>query len=191
MLPRLDFARSAFRLSLVACALPFFGCGGEEKGAESAADKGGDKGELVGNPAPDFHLKAVTGSKEAISMQDMRGQVVLLDFWGTFCQPCKKSFPKLEELSRKYGSRGLRVIGVSEDEEDDQAKIPSFADNYGAKFPLVWDKDKSVAREYKPDTMPTSFIIDKKGFVRFTHVGFHDGEEVELDKEIQELLGAP
>jgi cytochrome c biogenesis protein CcmG/thiol:disulfide interchange protein DsbE len=173
--------------ALVAVASSVLACGGSDRGAESAADKG----DLVGNPAPDFRLKAVTGSKEAISLQQLRGQVVLLDFWGTFCQPCKKSFPKLEALNSKYAARGLRVIGVSEDEEDDKDKIAVFADTYGAKFPLVWDGDKAVARQYKPDTMPTSFIIDKKGFVRFAHVGFHDGEEAEIDEEIKGLLAAP
>ena len=161
-------------------------CGGPNR-ADSAADTGG----LVGNPAPDFHLKTVNGAKAPIALADLRGQVVLVDFWGTFCQPCKKSFPKLEELNSKYGGRGFRVIGISEDEEDDKDKIPSFAETYGAKFSLAWDNDKSVARQYKPDTMPTSFLIDKEGVVRFAHVGFHDGEEVEIAKEIQGLPSAP
>jgi cytochrome c biogenesis protein CcmG, thiol:disulfide interchange protein DsbE len=187
MLLRLDFANCIPRAALVATALTLVACGGAEHGADSAADTGG----LVGNPAPDFHLKAVNGSKAPIALADLRGQVVLVDFWGTFCQPCKKSFPKLEELNSKYGGRGFHVIGISEDEEDDKDKIPSFAETYGAKFPLAWDNDKSIARQYKPDTMPTSFLIDKKGVVRFAHVGFHDGEEVEIAKEIQGLRAAP
>ncbi len=187
MLSRLDSAGSLSRAALVATAFTLAACGGSEKGPDSAADTGG----LVGNPAPDFNLKAVNGSKQTIALTELRGQVVLIDFWGTFCQPCKKSFPKLEELNSKYGGRGLHVIGISEDEEDDKDKIPGFADMYGAKFPLTWDHDKSIARQYKPDTMPTSFLIDKKGVVRFEHVGFHDGEEVEIAKEIQGLLSAP
>ncbi len=131
---RFDSARSLSRASLLATAFSLAACGGSEKTADSAADTGG----LVGNPAPDFHLKAVNGSKETIALGDLRGQVVLIDFWGTFCQPCKKSFPKLEELNSKYGGRGLHVIGISEDEEDDKDKIPSFADSFGAMFPLAW-----------------------------------------------------
>ena len=114
--------------------------------------------------------------------------MVLLDFWGTFCEPCKKSFPKLEELNRKYAGSGLRVIGVSEDEDEDKGKIPGFAETYGAKFSLAWDGDKSIAREYKPETMPSSFLIGKDGVVRYAHVGFHDGEELQIDKEIRDLL---
>jgi cytochrome c biogenesis protein CcmG/thiol:disulfide interchange protein DsbE len=187
MFLRRTIAEALSRATLVATAFTFAACGGSEKGADSPADTGG----LVGNPAPDFRFKAVNGSKETIALNDLRGQVVLVDFWGTFCQPCKKSFPKLEELNSKYGAKGFRVIGISEDEEDDKDKIPTFADTYGAKFSLAWDRDKSIARQYKPDTMPTSFLIDKKGVVRFAHVGFHDGEEVEIAKEVQGLLSSP
>jgi cytochrome c biogenesis protein CcmG/thiol:disulfide interchange protein DsbE len=175
----------------VALALSAAACGaGTEKGADSAnAANPEGAGGLVGNPAPDFHVKAVTGAKETISLKDLHGQVVLLDFWGTFCEPCKKSFPKLEELNRKYADSGLRVIGISEDEDEDKDKIPGFAGTYGAKFSLAWDEDKSVARQYKPETMPSSFLIDKDGVVRFEHVGYHDGEELDIEKEIRGLLG--
>jgi cytochrome c biogenesis protein CcmG/thiol:disulfide interchange protein DsbE len=179
MSSRFDFACVLF-FAVVASAA----CADSEKGAGSAADEAG----LIGNPAPDFHAKTVTGSKETVSLKELHGQVVLLDFWGTFCEPCKKSFPKLEELNRKYAGSGLRVIGISEDEEDDRDKIPGFASTYGAKFSLAWDGDKAIARRYKPETMPSSFIIDKDGIVRFAHVGFHDGEEIEIEHEVQGLL---
>jgi peroxiredoxin len=155
------------------------------KGADSADSAGG----LVGNPAPDFSVKALAGGKGTVSLKSLRGKVVLVDFWGTFCEPCKKSFPKLQDLNTKYASSGLQIVGISEDEADDKDKIPGFADTYGAKFTLGWDEDKTVAKSYKPQTMPSSFIIDRKGVVRYAHVGFHDGEEVEVEKEIKELLG--
>jgi peroxiredoxin len=163
-------------------------CGGEadeSKGPSTAAES---KGGLVGNPAPDFAVKIVAGSKGTVSLKSLRGKVVLVDFWGTFCDPCKKSFPKLQDLNTKYGSSGLRIVGISEDEADDKDKIPGFADTYGAKFSLGWDEDKSIAKAYKPETMPSSFLIDKKGVVRFAHVGYHDGEEVRIEKEVKELL---
>jgi peroxiredoxin len=143
---------------------------------------------IVGNPAPAFALTAVN-TKGSVSMSSLEGQVVIVDFWGTYCEPCKKSFPKLQDLNTKYSTSGLRIVGISEDESDDKDKIPGFASSYGAKFTLGWDEDKSIAKSYKPDTMPSSFIIDKKGVVRYAHVGFHDGEEVEIEKEIKELLG--
>ncbi len=180
--------RFVFLVSLVSSAAAIVACG-EDEGGGKPASSASDKGGLVGNPAPEFAVKALVGSSKGnVSLKSLRGKVVLVDFWGTFCEPCKKSFPKLQDLNTKYGTSGLQIVGISEDEADDKDKIPGFADTYGAKFALGWDEDKSIARAYKPETMPSSFIIDRKGIVRFTHVGYHDGEEVEVEKEIQELL---
>ncbi len=171
-------------------ALGLMGCAGA-----AADDHGGDadspssSGGLVGHKAPDFSVKAVANGKGQLSLADLRGKVVLVDFWGTFCEPCKKSFPKLQDLYTKYSASGLTIVGISEDEPDDKGSIPGFASSFGAKFTLGWDEDKAVAHAYKPQTMPSSFIIDRKGVVRYAHVGFHDGEEVEVEKEIKELLG--
>jgi cytochrome c biogenesis protein CcmG, thiol:disulfide interchange protein DsbE len=177
------------RLGLLASACVGTGCGAasvDEGGGKSSDSSGGG---LVGNPAPDFSVKAITGPKGTVALKSLRGKVVLVDFWGTFCEPCKKSFPKLQDLNTKYAASGLLIVGISEDESDDKDKIPGFAGTYGAKFACGWDEDKSIARSYKPQTMPSSFIIDKKGVVRFAHVGYHDGEEVDIEKEIKELLG--
>ena len=189
MVPILSMSyRQSLRLGLVLASLPLVACGASADGGKGS-ESGGDSSGLVGNPAPDFSVKAVTGGSGTVSLKSMRGKVVLVDFWGTFCEPCKKSFPKLQDLNTKYSASGLRIVGISEDESDDKDKIPGFASSYGAKFTLGWDEDKSIAKSYKPDTMPSSFIIDKKGVVRYAHVGFHDGEEVEIEKEIKELLG--
>jgi cytochrome c biogenesis protein CcmG, thiol:disulfide interchange protein DsbE len=174
----------ASRVFLLAFALPLAACGGAERGAETGPATG-----LVGSPAPAFQVTAVTPPKGPIALNDLHGQVVLLDFWGTFCEPCKKSFPKFEELNKKYGSSGLRVIGISEDEPEDKDKIPAFGQTYGAKFSLAWDEDRVIAKRYNPETMPSSYLIDKNGIVRFVHVGFHDGEEAEVESEVRGLLG--
>jgi cytochrome c biogenesis protein CcmG/thiol:disulfide interchange protein DsbE len=174
----------------VACVglLSLAACGGS--GAESGkGSESGDVAGLVGNPAPDFSVKAVAGGSGTVSLKSLRGKVVLVDFWGTFCDPCKKSFPRLQDLHARYVGSGLRIVGISEDEADDKEKIPAFADSYGAKFTLGWDEDKAIAKSYKPDTMPSSFLIDRKGVVRYAHVGFHDGDEVEIEKEVKDLLG--
>jgi peroxiredoxin len=178
------FLRSP-RAAGVAVALSAIGCGGALGGGGQTADDAANA--LVGNPAPNFTAKSV-GTKDTVTLKRWRGQVVLVDFWGTFCEPCKKSFPKLEALSQKYAAQGFRVVGISEDEADDKDKIPDFAKSHGAKFFLAWDEDKSIARSYKPETMPSTFLIDRQGIVRYAHVGFHDGEEVELDGEVQGLL---
>jgi peroxiredoxin len=142
----------------------------------------------VGNPAPDFSVSTVAGSRGNVSLKQLRGKVVLLDFWGTFCTPCKSSFPKLQHLNAKYAGAGLQVLGISEDEPEDKGKIPTFASTYGARFAIGWDQDRAISERYKPETMPSSFLIDRRGVVRYTHVGFRGGDEVQIEKEVQELL---
>jgi peroxiredoxin len=164
-------------------------CGGSAGGTgpESA---GGAKSTLIGNPAPEFALDPLANSKSKLGTSALSGKVVLLDFWATWCGPCKKSFPKIEELRVKYQGSDFRVVAVSEDDDEsgtDKA-ITDFAEGLGVKFAVAWDKDKSVAKKYDPSTMPSSFLIDKKGVVRYAHIGYHDGEENEIDKEIKELL---
>ena len=139
---------------------------------------------LVGNPAPDFTVQKVIGSGE-VSLKALQGRVVLLDFWGTFCEPCKKSFPKLQDLYARYKPQ-LVILGISEDDEKDD--IPGFVDTFKARFLIAWDNGKAVAPKYPIDTMPSSFLIDKKGVVRYAHLGYHAGEEVEIEEEIKQLL---
>ena len=178
--------RYAFLFGLVV-ATPALGCGGGA--AESSDDSTPAKGGLVGKPAPDFSVSTVANGKGKVALSDLRGKVVLVDFWGTFCEPCKKSFPKLQDLHTKYAASGLTIVGISEDESDDKGQYPRLRQTYGAKFTLGWDEDKSVAHSYKPPTMPSSFIIDKNGVVRYAHVGYHEGEELQVEKEIKGLLG--
>jgi peroxiredoxin len=176
------------RIVLGLGALPLLACGAASEGSKTA-DSPGDTSGLVGNPAPDFSIKPVAGKKAAVSLKSLHGSVILLDFWGTFCEPCKRSFPKLQDLYDKYSDKGLQILGVSEDEVDDKDKIPGFAGTYGVRFPVAWDEDKAIARQYKPETMPSTFVIDRKGVVRYAHAGYHNGEEIEIEKEVEELLG--
>jgi peroxiredoxin len=181
-----DGMRSLVSLAALGVFAMAPGCGAAS--ADSAGASAGSHG-LVGQEAPDFSAQAVANGKGKVALGAMRGKVVLVDFWGTFCEPCKKSFPKLQNLYGKYAGSGLRVVGISEDEAEDKAKIPDFAATYGAKFMLAWDADKSIAQHYKPETMPSSYLVDKNGVVRYAHVGYHDGEEEEIEKEVRELLG--
>jgi cytochrome c biogenesis protein CcmG/thiol:disulfide interchange protein DsbE len=157
-------------------------------GGAPAVSAPAGEGSLVGNPAPDFSVAPVAGPRAPLSLKHLHGKVVLVDFWGTFCTPCKSSFPKLQALNAKYAGSGLEVIGISEDEAEDKGKIPAFASTYGARFAIGWDEDRSISQRYQPETMPSSFLIDRKGIVRFTHVGFRSGDEVQIEKEIQDLL---
>jgi len=162
----------------VGCA----GTGGETGGAVAPT---GAKHELLNNPGPDFSGESIN-AKGKVSLAQSQGKVVLVDFWATWCEPCKKSFPKLEELRVKYESAGFVIVAISEDDESNGVK--DFGTTHGAKFPLLWDKDKSIANKWHPPNMPSSFIVDKKGVVRFVHLGYHDGEEKEIEAELKTLL---
>lgn len=160
-------------------------CGGGASEGSGPATPGGAKHELLNNPAPDFTGDSVNG-KGKVSLAQWKGKVVLVDFWATWCEPCKKSFPKLEELRVKFAASGFELVAISEDDEANGVK--EFGANYGAKFPLLWDKDKAIANKWHPPNMPSSFIVDKKGVVRFVHLGYHDGEEKEIETELKSLL---
>lgn len=173
------------RAVVTALATMAAACGGGASEGSGAATPGAAKHELLNNPAPDFAGDSVNG-KGKVALAHWKGKVVLVDFWATWCEPCKKSFPKLEELRVKYASSGFELVAISEDDEANGVK--EFGANYGAKFPLLWDKDKTIANKWHPPNMPSSFIVDKKGVVRFVHLGYHDGEEKEIETELKSLL---
>jgi thiol-disulfide isomerase/thioredoxin len=151
-------------------------------GEEAKSPEGPDP--MVGKPAPAFDLPAQAGGSRA-SLESAKGKVALVDFWATWCGPCKASFPSYEALAKKYGD-DLVVIGISED--DDADGIKQFATSTGATFTVAWDANKSVASEYHPGSMPTSFLIDGEGIVRFVHGGFREGDEALVQKRIDSLL---
>lgn len=175
-------------MMMLGAALVVGACGGgsgESAGPQTAGGGDAAKHELLNNPAPTFAGDNVNGSGK-VSLDDYKGKVVLVDFWATWCQPCEKSFPKLEELRVKYNASGFEIVAVSED--DESGGIKKFAETHGAKFPLLWDKDKSIAGKYKPPNMPSSFLVDRKGVVRNVHLGYHDGAEKEIEQEVKSLL---
>jgi len=168
-------ASAAFTLCLLACGA------GSGPGAGSAADA---EHPLLGAAAPAFVLDAPSG-KQKVSLRQHVGKVVVVDFWATWCAPCKESFPAYQRLAQKFGNK-LTVIGVSVDE--DPADIPKFAKETGATFPLCWDDGQITSKSYQPPTMPTSFVLDQMGIVRFVHSGFHAGDEQAIESEIDSLL---
>src|ERR1019366_2650340 len=95
-------------------ASPAAACGGSVAESSAARDSTPAKEGLVGKPAPDFSVGAVANGKGKVALRELRGKVVLVDFWGTFCEPCKKSFPKLQDLQARYAKSGLKVVGISE-----------------------------------------------------------------------------
>ncbi|MCK6586695.1 MAG: TlpA family protein disulfide reductase [Polyangiaceae bacterium] len=185
--------RSTVTLSAcLALSIASAGCGGGTAptgGAGTPDSSGGSSGGLVGQPAPEITATDVTGEGPA-TLKDAAGRVVILDFWATFCEPCKKSFPKYQELMDQFGG-DLVVIAVSVDDPEDvkEDQIKEFVSATGVKFKVVWDKDKNAVKTYSPPKMPTSYIIDKSGVVKHIHAGYESGEEAKIGDEVRALLG--
>ena len=182
--------RSTVTLSAcVALSIASAGCGGGGAAPAGGGTADSAGGGLVGSPAPEITAADVTGEGPS-SITDASGRVVILDFWATFCEPCKKSFPKYQELMDQFGG-DLVVIAVSVDDPEDvqEDKIKEFVGATGVKFKVVWDKDKSAVKKYSPPKMPTSYIIDKGGVVKHIHAGYESGEEAKIGDEVKALLG--
>lgn len=162
-------------------AVALAGCGGAGgAGASSASTSHA----LVGAPAPAFELPGVPGSGEQ-SLRAHAGKVVVVDFWATWCEPCKLSFPAYQKLVDELGG-DLVVIGISQD--DDAKGIPGFLAETSAKFPIAWDEGKVAAKAYDPPTMPSAFVVDRNGIVRFVHAGYRAGDEATIEAEARSLL---
>src|SRR5258708_403382 len=118
----------------VAALFPFTAaCGaGLAPAAEAAPDARG----LLGNPAPDFSVKVLAHPSSPLSLRQLRGQVVVVDFWGTYCAPCKRELPKLQALSAKYSAAGLPLLGVHGNEAPDKEKIAAFLGSHRAQISL-------------------------------------------------------
>jgi peroxiredoxin len=136
------------------------------------------------SPAPDFTLKSLAGPN--LRLQEQRGKVVLLNFWATWCGPCREEMPQLNKLYEKYRPSGFTLLGVNVDE--DSRNAAGIAGQMGVSFPVLLDSDKRVAKLYDLSSMPSTVLIDRDGRVRFLHRGYRSGTENEYDQQIRALL---
>ena len=134
--------------------------------------------------APDFTLRTLDGPN--LRLQEQRGRVVLINFWATWCGPCRQEMPHLNRLYDKYRAAGFTLLGVNIDEDGRNAA--GVASKLGLRFPVLLDSDKKVSRMYDLGTMPSTVLIDRDGRVRFVHLGYRDGFETTYEKQIRELL---
>ena len=134
--------------------------------------------------APDFTLRTLDGPN--LRLQEQRGRVVLVNFWATWCGPCRQEIPHLSKLYDKYRASGFVLLGVNVD--DDTKNAVELAAKLGLKFPVSLDNDKKVSRLYDLSAMPSTVLIDREGKVRFVHRGYKDGYENTYDQQIRGLL---
>jgi len=134
-------------------------------------------------PAPDWKLADLNGRMTKFS--DFHGKVLILDFWATWCAPCRVEIPHFVELQKQYGDKGLTIIGVSLDEQGPEV-VKKFVKRLGVNYPIVIG-DAKVAEAYGGiDAIPTTFVIDRQGRIVSRHMGYDD--KTVFEKEIQSLL---
>lgn len=140
---------------------------------------------LLSTPAPDFALRSM--DKANIRLSEHLGQVVLINFWATWCGPCRQEMPVLDELHAKYQRAGLVLLGINIDEDRDEAI--EMAQTLQVTYPILFDDRKDVARAYQLGTMPLTVLIDREGVVRYVSDGYKPGYEKRYTEKLRELLG--
>jgi thiol-disulfide isomerase/thioredoxin len=144
-------------------------------------------GVKVGQKAHDFSLEALSSaSRRPVSLEQYRGSVIMLDFWATWCEPCRDELPELARLQKKYSREKFVVIAINVDNEAETAR--AFLQKYNIELFAVWDRNKSVVSRYDVQRMPSCYLIDANGKVRFIHYGFEDGYVAAYKNQIELLL---
>lgn len=139
---------------------------------------------LAGQAAPDFALKSATGDN--LRLSEYRGEVVLINFWATWCGPCRQEMPHLEDLYNRYQRVGFNLLGVNID--DDSRRAMQMVQELGVTFPVLFDEKKEVSKLYSVEAMPVTLLLDRSGTVRHVHLGYQPGLEEKYLTEIRALL---
>ena len=139
-----------------------------------------------GEPAPTCSVPLLDGGR-TINLADYRGQVVYLDFWASWCAPCRESFPFMNELQRELAGKGLQILAVSVDKTAEDAR--RFLARYPAQFTVALDAAAACPAAFQLQGMPSSYIIDKGGAVRAVHVGFRNRDRAEIRQQLLDVLG--
>jgi len=138
----------------------------------------------VGEAAPDFALTSIDGKN--VRLKELRGQVVLVNFWASWCGPCRQEMPLLEDMYKKYNKLGFVILGVNV--EEDSSKAKSMLRDVPVTFPVLLDPQNSVSKQYNVKAMPTTAIVDRNGKIRYIHEGYQPGYEKNYIKQIKELV---
>jgi peroxiredoxin len=135
-------------------------------------------------PAANFTLKDTEGNN--VRLSEYRGQVVLINFWASWCGPCRQEFPLLDELHQKYQPMGFTVFGVNV--EQDRAMANKVLRDIPVSFPVLFDDNNQVSEEYDVDAMPATVLVDRSGEIRYMHRGYKPGYEDLYEKQVRALI---
>jgi peroxiredoxin len=140
--------------------------------------------EEIQGKAPDFTLKSQNGDN--IKLSELRGKVILINFWASWCGPCRQEMPELDQLYQHYRSLGFTILGVNVEENSDAAK--SLLKDVRVTFPILFDNTNKVSDLYKVQGMPSTIIVDRDGNKRYRYIGYQHGYEQEYQKQIRNLI---
>ena len=167
---------------LALAAIGVAACATSGGGAGSRAAGSGSDG--VGRPAPDIVVERLNGKSLALS--SLRGKVVLLDVWASWCGPCLKELPMLDAIARRLHGRGVEVLAVSVDQE--RANVLKFLESQSHwSLTVAHDPRGVIADTLQPDKMPTSYVIDRRGVIRYVNGGFEPSDAAVIERRLDEL----
>lgn len=174
----------AVAIVLILLSSPLFSSCSRDRGGA------GDRARTSARPgtiAPDFTLQDLHGRD--VTLSQLRGKVVLLEFWATWCPPCRATVPELVALQGKFKGRGFTVLGISVDDEDGhlRAELSEFSGKFHINYPVLVGSE-AVERDYKVWSIPQSFLIDKNGKIRDSYSGYIDQYESKVSSEVERLL---
>lgn len=138
----------------------------------------------VGDTAPDFTLKNMQGKN--MNLTEQRGNIMLINFWASWCGPCRKEMPVLQALEDKYKDLGVQVWGINVEQESQAGK--DFLANLSLNFSIFFDETNTLSKTYQVEAMPTTVIVDRDGVVRFVYLGYKDGYGKKYEKAIKQLI---
>jgi peroxiredoxin len=138
----------------------------------------------LSGPAPDFTLKSNGGDN--IKLSELRGQVVMINFWASWCGPCRQEMPLLDQLYQRYQPMGFTLLGVNV--EEDSSAANKVLKEIPVTFPILYDTRNKVSENYQVKAMPSTVLIDRDGKMRFLHKGYKPGYEQEYQQQIRELI---
>jgi peroxiredoxin len=136
--------------------------------------------------APDFSLPVLTNTSESVSLSSLKGKPVIVNFWASWCKPCRKEIPELIKIYDKYKDQGFNIVGINIDQEKHNAD--TFAKAFQISYTVAFDPQMEVINSYKATGMPSSFIVDKNGVIREIVYGFSDSKKELIETSITALL---
>jgi peroxiredoxin len=134
--------------------------------------------------APDFTLKSLEGSN--LRLEEYRGQVVLINFWASWCGPCRQEMPLLDRLHHRYEDTGFAVLGVNVEGEIEAAQ--EIVDKTNVTFPILIDDGQKVSEMYNLQAMPSTVVVDRDGVIRYIHLGYKPGDEAKYVEVVKQLI---